>query len=165
MKLLCWLLLVAPRGGAKAPTAAQAPVHVTCDDMVVQNKQQTARCEGHVRATRLALTLTCDRSLAHYDADGRIVDLTCLGNVKVVEVDRVATGDKGVYVEADRVITLTGHAVVRQRDDVLTGEPILFYVDDDRVVAKGANLRGKTGDLPSPEGSAPARAVDAGPHG
>ena len=30
----------------------------------------------------------------------------------------------------------------------LTGEPLVFYVDEDRVVAKGASLLGKSADLP-----------------
>lgn len=143
------LLLGTPTHAERAPArpAVPAPVRVTCDDMVVRNREQTARCEGHVKATRLAMTLTCDRSLAHYDPDGHIIDLTCLGNVRVVEKDRVATSDQGVYREVSRTVELTGHAVVKQRDDVLTGEPILFYVDEDRVVAKGAKLKGIASDL------------------
>lgn len=147
----------------KPPSYDQAPVHVSCDDMVVKNRDQNARCEGHVKATRLTLTLTCDHSLAHYDGDGRIVDLTCNGNVKIVDQQRSAAGDKAVYVEADRVVTLTGHATVKKQDDVLTGEPILFYVDEDRVVAKGANLSGKTSDLPRSPPPPPAKKPDPAP--
>ena len=141
---------VPAKGTAHRPTTEEAPVRVTCDDMVVQNRQQTARCKGHVRATRLAMILTCDQGLAHYDQDGHIVDLVCTGNVKMIEKDRIATGDKAVYVEEARTVELTGHAVARQRDDVLTGEPLVFYVDEDRVVAKGASLLGKSADLPQP---------------
>ncbi len=129
--------------------------------MVVQNRQQTARCRGHVHATRLLMTVTSDQGLAHYDKDGRIIDLTCTGNVRIVEKDRVATGDKAVYVEEKRTVDLTGHAVARQGDDVLTGEPLVFYVDEDRVVAKGASLLGKSTDLPQGHkadgGAAPAQ--------
>jgi lipopolysaccharide export system protein LptA len=145
------LLGAAPAGSgrhAHRPTSEEAPVKITCDDMVVQNRRQTARCQGHVHATRLLLTLTSDQGLAHYDKDGHIIDLVCTGNVKMTEKDRVATGDKAVYVEEQRTIELTGHAVAKQRDDVLTGEPLVFYVDEDRVVAKGASLLGKPTDLP-----------------
>ena len=133
---------------AHRPTSEEAPVKITCDDMVVQNRRQTARCQGHVHATRMLLTLTSDTGLAHYDKDGHIIDLISTGNVRMTEKDRVATGDKAVYVEELRTIELTGHAVAKQRDDVLTGEPLVFYVDEDRVVAKGASLLGKSNDLP-----------------
>jgi len=145
------LLGAAPAGSrrpAHRPTSEEAPVKITCDDMVVQNRRQTARCQGHVHATRLLLTLTSDQGVAHYDKDGHIIDLVCTGNVRMTEKDRVATGDKAVYVEELRTIELTGHAVARQREDVLTGEPLVFYVDEDRVVAKGASLLGKSNDLP-----------------
>ena len=123
-------------------------MRITCDDMVVQNRRQTARCQGHVHATRLLMTLTSDQGVAHYDKDGHIVDLVCTGNVRMTDRDRVATGDKAVYVEAMRTVELTGHAVAKQGADVLTGEPLIFYVDEDRVVAKGASLLGKSSDLP-----------------
>jgi lipopolysaccharide export system protein LptA len=145
------LLGAGPAGSSRPgrrPTSEEAPVKITCDDMVVQNRRQTARCQGHVHATRLLLTLTSDTGLAHYDKDGHIIDLVCTGNVRMTEKDRVATGDKAVYVEELRTIELTGHAVAKQRDDVLTGEPLVFYVDEDRVVAKGASLLGKSTDLP-----------------
>ena len=137
-------------------------VRITCDDMVVQNRVQIARCEGHVKATRLTMLLTCDRSLAHYDQEGHIVDLTCFDHVKVIDGDRVATGDKGVYVEEQRTVELTGHAVVKQKEDVLQGEPIVLYVDEDRVVAKGARLLGTAADLPG-KSDAGAAAPKASP--
>jgi lipopolysaccharide transport protein LptA len=142
-----WLatLLVAT---SAAPDAGQKPpIRVTCDDMVVQNRFQQARCQGHVRAVRQAMTISCDRALAHYDDTGAVKDLTCLDHVKVVEKDRVATGDRGYYDDAKRTVELTGHALLIQGDDRLTGEPIVFYVDEDRVMAKHAKLRGHAKDL------------------
>jgi lipopolysaccharide transport protein LptA len=131
-------------GGQKAPNPA---IRVTCDDMVVQNRSQQAHCTGHVRAVRQLMTITCDRAFAHYDDTGAVKDLTCLDHVKVVEKDRVATGDRGYYDDATRTVELTGHALLVQGEDRLTGEPIVFYVDEDRVVAKHAKLRGHAKDL------------------
>jgi lipopolysaccharide export system protein LptA len=143
------LVAVAPvaapnSGGQRQPSP---PIRVTCDDMVVQNRSQLARCQGHVKAVRLLMTITCDRALAHYDDTGAVKDLTCMDHVKVVEKDRVATGDHGYYDDSKRTVELTGHALLVQGDDRLTGEPILFYVDEDRVVAKHAKLRGHAKDL------------------
>ena len=131
-------------GGPKPPNP---PIRVTCDDMVVQNRSQQARCVGHVKAVRQLMTISCDRALAHYDDTGAVKDLTCLDHVKVVEKDRVATGDRGYYDDASRTVELTGHALLLQGDDRLAGEPIVFYVDEDRVVAKHAKLRGHAKDL------------------
>ena len=67
--------------------------------------------------------------------------------MKIVEKDRVATGERGYYDDASRTVELTGHALLLQGDDRLTGEPIVFYVDEDRVVARHAKLRGHARDL------------------
>jgi lipopolysaccharide transport protein LptA len=153
----------------KPPKAARPdiPVQVRCDDMVVENKQSLARCEGHVIAVRQDVTVTSDRAVAHYDEAGRVTELTCLGHVHVVQKaavrsqnvapkagatpapvapPKIADGDRGVYLEGARTLTLTGHATLVQGDDRLAGEPIIFYVDEDRVVAKGARLKGKVQD-------------------
>jgi lipopolysaccharide transport protein LptA len=158
-------MFLAVAGGA-APDAgvrkANAPIRVTCDDMVVQNRNQAARCQGHVKAVRLLMTITCDRALAHYDDTGAVTDLTCIDHVKVVEKDRVATGDRGYYDEAKRTVEMTGHALLVQGDDRLTGEPIIFYVDDDRVVAKHAKLRGHARDLTAEHRAMPDAGTSVG---
>jgi lipopolysaccharide transport protein LptA len=146
MLACAWLAApnVAPDAGHQRSPPA---IRVTCDDMTVQNRAQQARCVGHVKAVRQAMTISCDRALAHYDDTGAVKDLTCLDHVRVVEKDRIATGDRGYYDDAARTVELTGHAILVQGDDRLTGEPIVFYVDEDRVVAKHAKLRGHARDL------------------
>ncbi len=136
------------------------PVQVRCDDMVVENRQSVAHCEGHVVAVRQDVTVKCDHAVAHYDEAGRVTELTCLGRVHVLQrpgpkatgaatappAPKTADGDKGVYLEGARTLTLTGHATLQQGEDRLAGEPIVFYVDEDRVVAKGARLVGRVQD-------------------
>jgi lipopolysaccharide transport protein LptA len=151
------------------------PVQVRCDDMVVENRQSVAHCEGHVVAVRQDVTVNCDHAVAHYDEAGRVTELTCLGRVHVVQrpkaagvaaaapdarpaAPKTADGDKGVYLEGARTLTLTGHATLQQGEDRLAGEPIVFYVDEDRVVAKGARLVGRVQDAaPKDSHAAPAQ--------
>ncbi len=160
--LLGVLLGAAPT--AARPTRPEIPVQVRCDDMVVEDRHALARCTGHVVAIRQNVTLTCDRAVASYDGSGRVRNLTCLGRVHVVQriavaksppapsqaaappSERIADGDKGVYREESRTLTLTGHATLVQGADRLAGEPIVFYVDEDRVVAEGAKLVGRAED-------------------
>lgn len=147
---------------AKGPAVAQpppdVPVQVHCDDMVVEDRRSIARCEGRVVAVRRDVTLRCDHAIAHYDSGGQITELTCRGHVHVVQKgpparpgaepakDRVADGDKGVYDERARTLVLTGDARLQQGNDLLRGEPIVFFVDLDRVEARHAHLRGRARD-------------------
>jgi lipopolysaccharide transport protein LptA len=149
-------------------------VQVRCDDMVVENRQALARCEGHVVAIRQNVTVTCNRAVAHYDEAGRVKELTCLGNVHVVKKPlppapgapapgsppppTLADGDKGVYLETARTLTLTGHASVEQGADRLAGEPIVFYVDEDRVISKKAMLAGRVQDVAGDSATKPKTA-------
>ncbi|MHB1843309.1 MAG: LptA/OstA family protein [Deltaproteobacteria bacterium] len=131
------------------------PVRVRCDDMTVENQRSLARCEGHVVAVRRDVTLTCEHAVAHYDETGKVTELTCRGKVHVVQqppsdaktaLPRIADGEVGHYVEAARTLELTGHAKLTQGADVLVGEPIVFFVDEDRVEARHAHLRGLAED-------------------
>jgi lipopolysaccharide transport protein LptA len=138
--------------------------------MVVENRQSVAHCEGHVVAVRQNVTVNSDHAVAHYDDAGRVTELTCLGHVHVVQrplaraegassqpvAPKTADGDKGVYVEGARTLTLTGHATLQQGEDRLAGEPIVFYVDEDRVVAKDAHLKGRVQDA-VPKGQAESK--------
>ncbi len=150
-----------PAAPGERPARKVAPVQIRCDDMVVQNREALARCEGHVVAVRQNVTVTSERAVARYDEGGQITQLTCLGHVHVVQKlappgqppsQRTADGDRAVYREQDRTLTLTGHALLQQPNDRLAGEPIVFYLDEDRVTAKGARLLGKPEDAMAKEG-------------
>lgn len=154
--LLCLSLALAK--APSAPKRPDVPVKVRCDDMVVEDRRSLARCEGHVRAVRRDVTLTCDHAVAHYGTGGKVTLLTCLGHVHVVQQappgrpgalaprDRIADGEKGVYDERARTLSLTGDARLVQGEDLLRGEPIVFHVDEDRVEARHASLRGQVQD-------------------
>ncbi|MHB8420196.1 MAG: LptA/OstA family protein [Myxococcales bacterium] len=148
-------LAAAAAAGPSPARKKDVPVRVRCDDMVVENREALARCEGHVVAVRQNVVVTSDRAVARYDEGGQITVLTCLGHVHVVQKltppgqppsQRTADGDQAVYREAARTLVLTGHAVLQQPNDRLVGEPIVFYVDEDRVSARSAKLVGKPQD-------------------
>lgn len=158
---LLWASLAAV--GAKPAAKASrpdVPVQVRCDDMVIENRHSVAHCEGNVVAVRQNVTVNCDHAVAQYDEAARVTELTCLGRVHVVQrpapraagappgpiAPKTADGDKGVYLESDRTLTLTGHATLQQGEDRLIGEPIVFYVDEDRVKARAARLAGQVQD-------------------
>ncbi len=166
---MSWLALALALA-APPPDRAPVPVRVRCDDMTVENQSSIAHCEGHVVAVRRDVTLTCAHAVARYDGTGKVTDLVCRGNVHVVQlpsvdggtpVPRIADGDVGHFVDATRTLELTGHARLTQGPDVLVGEPIVFFVDEDRVEARHARLRGLAEDALRSDSPAPAPAPAA----
>jgi lipopolysaccharide transport protein LptA len=166
MSLLAAALLIGVTAGSGRHVDAGPPVSkvdIRCDDMVVDNRNNSAHCRGHVKADRRDTHLTCDQAEAVYDEDGKLSEFICIGHVVAIQRGRRATGDRGVYSEKKRTLEMTGHAVLERGEDRLRGEPVIFYVDEDRVVAHGAALRGKATDLvvEHPDGGADG-GVDAG---
>ena len=63
----------------------------------------------------------------------------CEGNVKVTQGDKVALGQKAVYLAkaSPRTIILTGEPRIWRNRDFLTGKRIIYYLDENRSVVEG----------------------------
>jgi lipopolysaccharide export system protein LptA len=71
------------------------------------------------------------------------------GNVKVVQLDRRATGQKATFDQDKNKVVLDGDAVVREGTNVIRGERITFYVEEGRsVVEPGKGGRVSTSITP-----------------
>jgi len=57
--------------------------------------------------------------------------------VKVVQLDRRATGQKATFDQDKNKMVLDGDAVVREGTNVIRGERITFYVDEERSIVEG----------------------------
>jgi len=74
------------------------------------------------------------------------------GDVMIIQGAKVGTGDHGVYNAAERTLTLTGNARVRQDRDWITGTKVTYYLDQDRsVVESGPGKRVESVIFPSGE--------------
>jgi lipopolysaccharide export system protein LptA len=59
------------------------------------------------------------------------------GKVNAVQGNRMATGDKAIFDDKAKTVTLTGSPVMRQGNSQVTGSRIIYYIDQDRAVAEG----------------------------
>lgn len=143
---------------------SRGPIAISSDRMESDDPQGVVHFMGDVVARQGDMTITCDRMDVYYDsqektppaaepAEGdaqppssalggtsRQIDrVECHGNVKVWEGERVATGQKALYLAKSlpRRIVLTGEARVWQGGDSLTGHQVTYYLDSDRSLAEG----------------------------
>jgi len=73
----------------------------------------------------------------YYDPNTKgLKEITAMGNVKVVQSNRRATGQKVTFNQDQNKVVLDGEAVVREGDNVIRGERITFYVDEERSVVE-----------------------------
>ena len=137
--IFCLLLFTAP-SLAEDKTAANTdqPITITSNNMEARKKENLVIFRGDVVAQQKDYTLY-SRELHVYYADGQeIKEMIATGDVRIVQSDKVATGEKAVYTKVNRAVVLTGNPQVEQDCDVVKGEKIIMYLDEDKSVVEGS---------------------------
>ncbi|OGP63911.1 MAG: hypothetical protein A3K22_03070 [Deltaproteobacteria bacterium RBG_16_42_7] len=80
------------------------------------------------------------KELSVYYADGKeIKEMVATGSVKIVQLNKVATGEKAVYHRETRMVVLTGNPQVEQDCDVVKGDKITIFLDEDKSLVEGGD--------------------------
>lgn len=166
----------APALKAGDPPAVQEPVRISADEAEYFNAEGTVVFSGKVVAVQGDATLSADRmevafsrpeqpektagGLAGAAAGRKITAITATGGVSFRQVDpdtkkeRFATGEKGVYDDLRRTVTMTGNPKLWENQNVIVGEEMTFFIEGKKVIVKGkVNLTVYPEDLK--EGGAP----------
>ncbi len=134
-------------------TASRAPIDITSDTVEADQKTNTVTFKGNVIAKQEDTTLYAKTLTILYDpTTKKLKEIVAVGNVKVVQLDRRATGQKATFDQDKNKVVLDGEAVVREGTNVIRGERITFYVDEERsVVEPGKGGRVSTSITPPPK--------------
>jgi lipopolysaccharide export system protein LptA len=155
---LCPALIASGQEGVVG-TPPPPPVRVSADEAEYFNATGLVVFTGKVVAVQGDSTLTADRmevALSRQEqqartppvpsgsAEGqRIAAITATGNVGFRQGDpetkkeRYATGEKAVYDDAHRTVTMTGAPRLWEGKNVIVGEEMVFQLEDKRVLVKG----------------------------
>jgi lipopolysaccharide export system protein LptA len=114
------------------------PVHITADSLEADNTQGMAVFKGNVVARQEDMVIFSDTMAVHYDEKGGMKQITATGNVKITRGDRVATGQKVVFYNPEQKIVLTGNPRVWQGADLISGERITIFVKENRSIVEGS---------------------------
>ena len=134
-------------------TASRAPIDITSDTVEADQKTNRITFKGNVVAKQEDTTLYANTLTITYDPNTKKAkEIVAVGNVKVVQLDRRATGQKATFDQEKNKVVLDGEAVVREGANVIRGERITFYVDEERsVVEGGKGSRVSTSITPPPK--------------
>lgn len=143
--LLCITLLAFASTTATAQLAANsnAPIDITGD--TAEFKEQEAEWTGNVRVVQEEAILTTKRLLARLDEEGGFESITAIGDVRYSNGKEAITGERGVYLEDERTITISENVVVTQGKQVLTAGRVIYWVDTGKVrfiPKEGNRIRG-----------------------
>ncbi|HEX7226410.1 MAG TPA: lipopolysaccharide transport periplasmic protein LptA [Candidatus Binatia bacterium] len=147
--LLAGLIVDLARGASRDETKSKSndsvfefnkkePIYITSDWMEVDQKKNTITYKGRVVTIQSEMTMRSETLTAVYDPEMKqIREIIAEGKVNAVQGNRMATGDKAVFDDKAKTVTLTGNPVMRQGNSQVTGSRIIYYIDQDRAVAEG----------------------------
>lgn len=116
----------------------RAPIDITSDTVEASQKQNMVTFKGNVVAKQEDITLYANTIVVYYNADTKKVrEIMAIGNVRIVQLDRRATGQKAIFQQDENRVILEGDAVLREGENVIRGEKVTYFVDEERSVVEG----------------------------
>ena len=67
------------------------------------------------------------------------------GHVTITEGERIVTGEEAVFDQDARKITMTGDAVMREGANIIRGDRIVVFLDENRGVVESTENRTRDG--------------------
>jgi len=119
--------------------SSRAPIDITSDTVEQNNKQNIVIFKGNVVAKQEEVTVYTSVMTVYYDPETKKVkEIVATGNVKVVQLEKRATSQKATFYQNENKIVLEGDAVLREGDNVVRGERVTYFANEDRSLVEGA---------------------------
>ena len=122
--------------------------------------------ETKVRSDTLTVTLAAQTNADPPDGaekgSQRLQEVVAVGNVRIDNGTRWATGGRAVFEQATRMLVLTENPVLHDGANEVSGDRVTLYLDENRSVVEGGRRRVKAtvfpnqgGDLAGPNAAPP----------
>ena len=113
------------------------PIYITADWMEVDQAKNTIVYKGRVIAVQSDMTMRSDVLTAYYDPEMKQMKQIVLdGKVNASQGTRVATGDRAVFDDKAKTVTLTGSPVMRQGNNQVSGSKVVYFIEQDRAMVE-----------------------------
>jgi lipopolysaccharide export system protein LptA len=121
----------------------EEPIKILSDKLHTDSSRKVATFTGNVAARQGDLTIFADRLVISYSEEsGDISRAEVFGNVRIVQGERRAQADHGVYDAKNSRIELDGNPKVFQGSDTISGRNITYYLDQEKSeVTSGIDSR------------------------
>lgn len=114
------------------------PIYITADWMEVDQVKNVITYKGRVVMLQADMTMRSETLIAYYDPEMKqMKQIVAEGKVNAVQGNRTATGDRAVFDDKSKTVTLTGSPVMRQGNSQVTGTKVVYFTEQDRAVAEG----------------------------
>jgi outer membrane protein assembly factor BamD len=139
-------------GQAKLVDTGQ-PIDITSDRVETYSKENLIIFKGNVTARQKDIVIYADSLEAMVIEGGKGIErVVAGGNVKIQQGIRVANCQKAVFYNIDQKMVLTGDPKVWEGDNMVSGDEIVFYIEQNLIEVKGGpGGRGKAKIHPGTE--------------
>ena len=103
--LLAFTVLGTQSAHAQNIGSSKLPVYISSDRF--DGTEEQGRWRGNVRIVQGEAILVADEVVGELDGDGRIAVITALDNVRYSDGKNAISGNKGIYQEKARTLTMT----------------------------------------------------------
>ncbi len=157
--LFCCLIMTACCLYASPARAAEAPIQIEADHMSSTEKTNTVLFTGNVDAKQKDVRIRSNEMTVYYTPPAKsagkkatktgqqVEKLICTGNVEVSKKEWLGTSNRMIYLAKERQVILIENAKAYQGQNMVSGEKIIYYLDEGRseVVGKrpSATVGGK----------------------
>jgi len=139
--LIASILFFSFSSATAAEKAEKTPIVITSQTLTAESNNKTAVFEGAVVATKEDLTIHSDKMTVFYDStESKIRKIYAVGNVKVHKNERVIFSDEATYMEDEKKIIFTGNPRAVEGENVVSGNQITFYLEDERAYVEGSRV-------------------------
>jgi lipopolysaccharide export system protein LptA len=138
--LIAWLICMgAHLSAAQMQTALETGGDVTVitsDRLTFDYEQQYAYFEGHVVVTDPEMKLTSEEMTVLFNEESEVTSIEAVGDVRIQQDDKIANSGRAVYEVATGKIMLQEKPRVRRGKDLLQGDTITFWRDQNKMVCE-----------------------------
>lgn len=155
----------APQAGASAPARQPTlgpvqlrnPVEISAK--LVTGDRSQAVFTGDVQVKHRTMDLRCDKMTAFYTGGSQeVTRVECAGNVRAVDGDRSARGERADYDVPAGVLIVTGSPEARQGTTFMSGTKVRLALGNERLEVENAKIIVETAPVTQKKkpGAAPA---------
>lgn len=130
--------------------AENAPITIEADHMTSLEKENNVLFSGNVDAQQADVRIRADKMTVYYTTAGEnkkqeVKRLKCVGNVEITKGEWLGTGKEMNYLAKERKVILSGDAKAWQDKNLVTGDKIVYYLDEGRSEVVGGRTSATVG--------------------
>lgn len=125
----------------------QSPIRIEADHMTATEKSSSVVFTGNVDAKQDDVRIRSDKMTVHYTSKNdqknntaltqKVEKLVCEGSVEITREKWLGTSKTMIYLANERQIILIGKAKAWQGKNMVSGEKIIYYLDEGRSEVVG----------------------------